>query len=125
HFPSVQKIQLFFSDPVEHRRATAELRRLLPDCYVSSSVRQNIEINCAAANKGAALLFLAEYLGIPRENTLAFGDGSNDVTMLRAAGTGVAMANAQPEARAAADAVTARNDEDGVAQYLEKWMETA
>lgn len=122
NFTSIQKIQLFFHSPAEHRRATETLRRLLLDCYVSSSVRQNIEINIASANKGAALTFLVDALQIPRENTLAFGDGSNDITMLRAAGIGVAMANASPEVLSVADTVTGRNDADGVGEFIEMWM---
>lgn len=50
---------------------------------------------------------------------IAFGDGYNDLSMLRLAGIGVAMANAAPEVRAEADFVTLSNDEDGIAHYLE------
>jgi hydroxymethylpyrimidine pyrophosphatase-like HAD family hydrolase len=57
-------------------------------------------------------------LGIAAVDVLAFGDMPNDVPMLRWAGRGVAVANAHPELHAVADAVTATNDEDGVARYL-------
>ena len=57
-----------------------------------------------------------------REHNLAFGDGFNDIPMLRAAGLGVAMANAQPPVKAAAKALTDSNDEDGVAHALDKWL---
>ena len=53
---------------------------------------------------------------------MAFGDGLNDVTMLRAAGLGVAMGNACPEALAAADAVTADCDHDGVAAGIARFL---
>ncbi|MBQ5514537.1 MAG: HAD hydrolase family protein [Oscillospiraceae bacterium] len=64
--------------------------------------------------------FLCSYLGVPIENSVAFGDGSNDITMIRAAGTGVAMGNAIDEVKRAAKLVAAGNDEDGVALTLEK-----
>ena len=57
---------------------------------------------------------------MPIENSVAFGDGSNDMTMIMAAGTGVAMGNAIDEVKRAAKLVTAENDEDGVALALEK-----
>ena len=53
---------------------------------------------------------------------MAFGDGLNDVTMLRDAGVGVAMGNASDEIRALADVVTASCDEDGVAQVIEQLL---
>ena len=52
---------------------------------------------------------------------VAFGDMPNDIPMLRWAGLGVAMGNAHPEAKAAADEVTAPNSDDGLARVLERW----
>ena len=54
------------------------------------------------------------------EETIAFGDGTNDLTMLRAAGLGVAMGNAAPEVKAAADMVTDDNEHSGVAKVIRK-----
>lgn len=73
-------------------------------------------------SKGAALKILAAYLGIGLAETIAAGDHLNDVSMIEAAGCGVAVANAVPEARAAADYITASNDEDGVALVIDKVM---
>ena len=56
------------------------------------------------------------HLGLTREQSIAFGDGGNDVAMLSAAGVGVAMGNACEEALHAADYVTAPVDEDGIAR---------
>ena len=77
----------------------------------------------AAANKGDALCSLCAALGIPIEETLAFGDGTNDTSMLRAAGAGVAMGNADFSVKAAADTVCDDNEHDGLAEYLERLME--
>lgn len=74
------------------------------------------------ANKGQALLDLADRLGVPHEETIAFGDGLNDITMIRAAGIGIAMENAEPAVKAAADWITASCDEDGVAAGIERFV---
>ena len=58
---------------------------------------------------------------MPREKVLAFGDGLNDVTMIRAAGVGIAMENAEAEVKAVADWVTKSCDEDGVAVGIMKY----
>ncbi len=83
------------------------------------SLANNTEVARAGANKGAALRWLCGHLGVDVADTVAFGDGNNDLQMIRAAGDGVAMANAEPEVLAAADHVTASCDEAGVAAYLE------
>ena len=116
----VQKIQVFFQDPDLRLRAMAELAERYPDLAVTSSVPRNVEINSQQAQKGTALLALAAHLGIDPAETVAFGDDLNDLTMLRAAGIGIAMANASPQAKAAADQLTASNNESGVAQAINR-----
>ncbi|MDR3119993.1 MAG: HAD family hydrolase [Clostridiales bacterium] len=71
-------------------------------------------------SKGDALVRLARHLGVPIETTVAVGDHLNDIPMFEAAGFGVAVANATPEALLAADYVTASNDDDGIAVLLQK-----
>ncbi len=75
-------------------------------------------------SKGVALTRLCEHLGLDVADSLAFGDGYNDLPMLMAAGTSVAMANAGDEIKAACDAVTLSNEQDGVADYIEKYILT-
>ena len=71
------------------------------------------------AEKGAGLLKLAEMLGIPTNRVIAVGDNENDLGMIRAAGTGIAVANAVENVKAAADYVTRENcDEDAVAAVI-------
>jgi hydroxymethylpyrimidine pyrophosphatase-like HAD family hydrolase len=65
-----------------------------------------------------ALERFAESLGLTLANCMSFGDGLNDLTMIEAAGIGVAMSNACPEVRAAAKYITLSNDEDGVAAAM-------
>ena len=70
------------------------------------------------AGKGKAMLALAEHLGIRPEDTVAFGDGTNDCELLEMAGLGVAMANADPQVKAVADEITATNNEGGVGKTI-------
>ncbi len=120
---SVQKAQMHFRDMGARKRELETVGTLFPEIAVSTSVPSNIELNIAAANKGDALTALCLALGIAPEDTLAFGDGTNDLTMIRAAGCGVAMANADPAVLAEADAVCGDNERDGLAEYLERLME--
>ncbi len=91
------------------------LLREVPGIEISSSWRNNIEIGPAGVNKGTALAALAGSLAIPMSEVLSVGDNDNDASMLAAAGVGVAMGNATPAARAAADYATAINTKNGVA----------
>ncbi len=79
-----------------------------------------LEISAAGVSKATALARLCEARGVDRREVIAFGDMPNDLAMLAWAGHSVAVANAHPDVRAAADEVTASNDEDGVALVLER-----
>ena len=90
------------------------------DVYITSSVKQLLEISHRDAGKESGAKFLLEYLGLTREELAAFGDGDNDSGLLKYAGIGFAVANASPECREAADEIVASNDEYGVAQGINK-----
>ena len=81
-----------------------------------------LEILHSESNKGNALQHLCEYYKIPLTNTIAFGDEDNDIEMLQIAGIGVAMANANKSILDVAQYKTLSNDEDGVADFLEKYL---
>ena len=81
-----------------------------PECAITSN----------EAGKREALLRLCADFQIPAERVMAVGDSRNDLPMLRWAGIGVAMGNAPPEVRESVRYVTARNDEDGVAEAIER-----
>jgi Cof subfamily protein (haloacid dehalogenase superfamily) len=80
-----------------------------------------VEILPLGISKATGVEEIAGPLEIARTEVVAFGDMPNDVPMLLWAGCGVAMGNAHPEARSAADEVTASNNDDGVARVLERW----
>lgn len=117
----VEKVNLFFTD-MEARTKMRAILAEIPDIIVSSAIPNNLEINAAGADKGSALMHLAELLDIKKEETMAFGDGENDISMIRMAGLGVAMKNAEEHVKAVADYVTVTNNEAGVAAAIRKYV---
>lgn len=117
----VDKLNLYFVDG-NARLKFYELLKGVPGILVSSSVKNNLEVNAAGADKGGALLRLAELLGLKREELMAFGDRDNDLTMIRAAGLGVVMGNGDECVIAEADYVTLSNNEAGVAAAIDKFV---
>ncbi len=118
----VQKLQLYFKDMELRARLLKELPSRYPDLCFSSSLPFNIEINAGTATKGQALLALCSLLDISHEDSIAFGDGTNDLDMLLNAGAGIAMSNAAPELLAAADYITLSNNDAGVGAGIEHFL---
>ena len=122
----VQKVMLFArntpgSESVTKAITDAVAERF-PSIKTTSSTWNNLELNISTAHKGNSLKRFAEHLGYTLENCMALGDGTNDLSMIEAAGLGVAMSNAHPLVLAAADHVTASNDEDGVAKAIRDFV---
>ncbi|MCR5202973.1 MAG: ATP-dependent zinc metalloprotease FtsH [Lachnospiraceae bacterium] len=92
------KLNIFRSDP----------------CYV--------EILPKFVDKAVAIDKLAKFLELDKKKVICVGDSFNDISMIKYAGLGVAMGNAQQEVKDIADVVTASNDEDGIADVIEKYM---
>jgi Cof subfamily protein (haloacid dehalogenase superfamily) len=82
-----------------------------------------VEIVPLGISKAIGVEEVAKPLGIANHEVVAFGDMPNDVPMLLWAGHGVAMGNAHPDVLAAADEVTASNNDDGVGRVLERWWQ--
>lgn len=87
---------------------------------LTSSIGENIEINSLSANKGAAVLALAEHLGFDKSEVMCIGDNGNDVAMLKAVECSVAVEDGEASAIAAAKYTTAPHDKDGLAKAIEK-----
>jgi len=117
----VQKLQLYFSDLSLRARLLDELPQRFPGLAFSSSMPFNIEVNAPDATKGCALLTLCTLLGVDPKDTMALGDGTNDLDMIQKAGIGVAMGNAAPSVLAAADYVTGHCDDAGFAKAVYKF----
>lgn len=113
--------------PVERIRPLVEqLQARLGDAVsiIRSGSEQNwgVEIYVPGVSKQLGIAYVARHLGVKQEETLAIGDHLNDIEMLQWAGIGVAMGNALPEVKAAADYVTATCREDGVARAVERFV---
>lgn len=78
------------------------------------------EVMLKGINKAYGMKILEEYLGVGREETIAFGDGPNDLEMMEYAGYSVAMGNALEEVKARADLVTKHVDQDGIYDAMER-----
>ncbi len=78
-----------------------------------------LQFLAANTSKGKAVLQVAKFLGVKPEEIISFGDNYNDMEMIQSTGLGIAMGNAVPELKQAADFVTLSNQEDGVAYFLE------
>mgnify|MGYP000886063427 FL=1 len=83
-----------------------------------------LEVTEVGIDKASTITNMVKKLGKSVDNLICCGDGFNDLSMIQAAGIGVAMANAQERVRAAADYITKSNDEDGIVDVVEnlfKW----
>lgn len=81
-----------------------------------------LEVVPKGIDKALSLQQLLNHLGMTREEMICCGDGFNDQTMIEYAGLGVAMGNAKPEVKEAADYITASNDEDGIVQVIDNFL---
>eukprot|EP00854_Cymbomonas_tetramitiformis_P011465 gene11465-13551_t len=86
------------------------------------AVPNMLEILPLGSSKGAGVEILLQRMGVPAREVMAIGDGENDKEMLQLAGIGVAMGNAVPPTCAVADHRVGSNDEDGVAEAIEKFI---
>ena len=106
----------FFTRDQEER-----IMQFLPGCESTRWNPMFTDIVPAGGNKRVGMEKMLEHLGIAREETMAFGDGGNDIPMLAYAGIGVAMGNASEEVKKYADFVTRSVDEDGIVYALQHY----
>ncbi len=97
----------------------AEAMKYLPNCHATRWTSSFTDIIPRGTDKWHGIEKILERFGISREETMAFGDGGNDISMIRGAGIGIAMGNAGPEVQAEADYITASVDDDGITKALE------
>ena len=104
----------FFGDPEQER----EILGLMPSCEGTRWSAKLTDIMISGGGKHVGIEKTLAHYGFSPEECIAFGDGDNDITMLMAAGIGVAMGNATEEVKSAADFVTTSVDEDGIRHAL-------
>lgn len=110
-------------DDAEALSAQATLRRVFGGrATITENVPGVIDFTSPEASKAAMAQRLARQMQIPAEQVMAIGDSDQDAALLQWAGVGVAMGNATPAAKAAADVITSSNLRDGVAEALDQWV---
>lgn len=122
----VEKLTINFVEDEEWNRQgydeVVEILKKYSHLNAVSGGMRNIEVTRKGVSKASGLLWLGEYLGIKPEEMIAFGDSGNDLEMLKVAGLGVAMGNAEPDVKAAADYVTLANTENGIVHALQRFI---
>lgn len=93
--------------------------KTFPDIYITTSLKENVEVNNIGVNKGIGLKGLCQVLNIKMENVMAIGDSFNDLEMMEVAGVPVAMENGEEELKKISKFITKSNDNDGVAYAIE------
>lgn len=114
---AVEKITCFWSRECDRRGLELAIDRI-GGFSSAHGHPKNFELQAEGVSKGFALVWLCKHTGVNPADVVAFGDEANDVSLLAAAGDGVAMANAIPQARAVANHTAPSNDDAGVASYV-------
>ena len=120
HSTQLDSVDLICADPAEKPQFAQLIAQATQEVYITTSCRQLLEISDRRAGKDAALETICQWHGLSLSQCAAFGNAENDVPMLRAAGLGVAVANATEDCLAVADLVTRSNAEDGVAAVIQE-----
>ncbi|MDO4564871.1 MAG: Cof-type HAD-IIB family hydrolase [Clostridia bacterium] len=121
-YEQVPKV-LVYSPPAFEEENVARIRELLPaHLHVLTSKPGFIEIGDNRSTKQAALMWMSEQYGIPRENVAAVGDNTLDLDMIEWAGLGCCVENGNPKVKERADMVIPSCREEGVAQFIERFI---
>lgn len=112
----------FFSQLNRLSQLAAEVNGLAQQVH-AYHMPHNVEISDVSVSKGAAVTRLADYLHIPIHQVLSIGDNVNDISMLKAAGVGVAMQNAAPQVISSADLLAPSNDEGGLSTVIDHLLD--
>ena len=110
------KMDLFFGEAADYEKVLSQIPGSIDQCLTPSVAKAFIgcELTPKGVNKAAGALELAGFLKFDVRDSYAFGDSENDIEIIRACGTGIAMGNGTAETKKAADYVTADIEEDGI-----------
>ena len=112
----------FAHHPEKETEVTEKIRKECPDLSFLRAEPHVYCANSATANKGEGLQRICDLIGISPEEVMAFGDNGNDLPMLKRAGIGVAMGNAQEDVRSQVSYVCKDNDHNGVSEFLKGYF---
>lgn len=115
HVNELDSMDIIVKDADMKEKVCDAIYKGTQDVYITSSVKQLVEISYKDAGKKSGVKFLADRLGVSKEEIAAFGDADNDKDMIEYAGYGIAVANASASLKEKADYITLSNDEDGIA----------
>jgi Cof subfamily protein (haloacid dehalogenase superfamily) len=115
---------LVFSFDDDQLNAAGEKLKTIEGIAVSSSGKENLEVNSIGAQKGVALQKVLKDKGLSSEGAMAMGDNLNDLSMMKVVGRPVAMGNALPEVKEFCAYQTAMNREDGVAKAIREALQS-
>lgn len=117
-----EMFNIFFSDMDERKEAFERIGKL-NNVELTTSMESNMEILQRSVNKGSSLTKLCEKLNVKKEEVMAMGDSRNDLTLLSAAGTALAVANACDDLKQVADEVICSCDESAMAYALSRFVQ--
>ena len=112
----ITQITPFFTEAIEQ-----EVMPLIPGCISGRWYPAFCDITAIGSDKGNGIRHIAKQVGFGIEETMAFGDGGNDISMIKVAGIGVAMGNANESLKPVADYITSSVDEDGVEKAMREF----
>ena len=118
---SIVKCEIIYRNVELIRELRAEIQSIKQLEIVDSS-RYNVEITRKGVSKGNAVAMLASFYGLRREEIVTIGDSENDLSMIEYAGLGIAMENAADNVKQKADFVTSSNDNEGVANAINRFI---
>lgn len=118
HAEELESMDIVVSQQSLKEKLWNKIAEAAKDVYITSSVASLIEISDQHAGKHSGLRYVTELLGITPQDVAAFGDGDNDIDMLRFAGIGCAVANASKRCKQTADRVVGHHNEDGVGKAI-------
>lgn len=117
---AIQGREIFQMTPFITAEEEKEILPSIPNCEIGRWFPAFADITAKGNNKQKGIDEIIRHFNIRLEETVAFGDGGNDISMLRHAGIGVAMGNASDDVKAVADYITTAVDDDGIANALKQ-----
>lgn len=118
---NIVKCEIIYRNPSLINELRNELKNI-KELEIVDSSKYNIEITCKGISKGKAVAMLASFYNLKREEIISIGDSENDLSMIEYAGMGIAMGNALDSVKRKADYITNSNDNDGVANAINRFV---